>query len=178
MGAASLSTAVYQTISQSSTTVAMPGAVTELDTPLPWGGPAAAPVGSATSSPTITPTVADLALRSEQQPLAQPAARRSRCTRSRCLRPAPGRRRSRRPVVGGPRRGRWWRRAPDVRDLDEQRGAVHLDRDVLAVLVAVLLAVPAPGEQRADERADDPGAERDPERDTQRDPDQQPSGVR
>ena len=74
MGAASLSTAVYQTISQSSTTVAMPGAVTELDTPLPWGAPAAAPVGSVTSSPTITPTVADLALRSEQQPLAQPAA--------------------------------------------------------------------------------------------------------
>ena len=87
----------------------------------------------------------------------------SRCARSRCLRPAPGRRRSRRSVVGGPRRGRWWRRASDVRDLDEQRGAVHLDQDVLAVLLAVLLprAVPAPGEQRADDPAVDPGAERD-----------------
>ena len=74
VGAASLSTAVYQTISQSSTTLGMPGASVELDTPLPWGTPVAAPVGSVTSSPTITPTVADLDLRSEQQPLAAPQA--------------------------------------------------------------------------------------------------------
>ena len=73
VGAASLSTAVFQTITQSSTTVGMPGTIAEIDTPLPWGVPVSAPVAPAAVEPTITPTVADLDLRADRQPLA-PAA--------------------------------------------------------------------------------------------------------
>ncbi|WP_345415842.1 hypothetical protein [Actinomycetospora chlora] len=71
VGAASLTTAVYQTITQSSTTVGLPGEVAEVDTPLPWAA-AGAPAGLTASPTTITPTVADLDLRADQQPL--PAA--------------------------------------------------------------------------------------------------------
>ena len=146
MGAASLSTAVYQTISQSSTTVAMPGAVTELDTPLPWGAPAAA---AGRVRDLLADDHADRrrprpALRAAA-PGAAPGVRgaRSRRARSRCVGPAPGGRRSRRSVAGGPERGWRWR-ASDVRDLHEQRGAVDLDRDGLAVLLAVVLVRPRP----------------------------------
>ncbi|HSK60502.1 MAG TPA: hypothetical protein VK935_15775, partial [Actinomycetospora sp.] len=73
VGAASLSTAVYQSITQSSTTVGMPGAIAEIDTPLPWGVPVSAPGAPAAGDPTITPTVADLDLRADRHPLPAPA---------------------------------------------------------------------------------------------------------
>ncbi|HWN28326.1 MAG TPA: hypothetical protein VNP37_15270 [Actinomycetospora sp.] len=74
VGAASLSTAVFQTITQSSTTVGMPGTIAEIDTPLPWGVPVSGPLAPAAADPTITPTVADLDLRADRQPLPAPAA--------------------------------------------------------------------------------------------------------
>ncbi|MHC1560952.1 hypothetical protein ACR9E3_18490 [Actinomycetospora sp. C-140] len=94
MGAASLTTAVYQTITQSSTTVSLPGEVAEVDTPLPWGAATAVPAGAPPSSATITPTVADLALRADQQPLPGTAAP-----------PAPGSPALGVPTTGGPLAG-------------------------------------------------------------------------
>ncbi|MDD7942172.1 hypothetical protein PHK61_27530 [Actinomycetospora lutea] len=74
MGAASLTTAVYQTTTQASTALGMPGAVDELHSPLPWAAVPAAAGPALPPSTTITPTVADLALRADQQPLPSPPA--------------------------------------------------------------------------------------------------------
>ncbi len=72
VGAASLSTAVFQTITGASTSVGIPEFHRGPDLPLSWGeaasGPVAAPAPAGPGAG-ITPTVADLALQAQEHPL-------------------------------------------------------------------------------------------------------------